>query len=348
MKKTLRKKIEKGLAWTIGFLVVFFVVTVMLNGGIKRDAANDEQKSMFNIAKEYMQEEQGGISPFWLERYDITVNSRKDIFKDHDNDGLDLKDEYKYLTNPLQADTDQDGYNDGEEVQNGFNPTGQGKLDMNKDGLSDVWEEQHGLDLAQMNAQLDPDDDGLTNLVEYEHGTDPNSADTDSDGFSDAQEIANGYDPVIAGGKRPKVDLFINKLGVASPVVLSTDASEEALLKDLDEGIIHYPKTAAPGQNGNMMLTGHSSNYAWNKGGYNYILKDLNNLEMGDEFSVSVTQSNGKSQEYTYRITEKFVSAPDDPRIFSGDSSPTATLVTCWPLNSNWKRLVVKADLLKG
>lgn len=348
MKRTLRKKIEKGLLWLIGFLAVFFVILVILNGGIKRDAVNDEKKSAFNIAKEYMEDEYGGISPYWLERYGITVNSRKDIFKDHDNDGLDLKDEYKYLTNPLQADTDQDGYSDGDEVKNGYSPIGTGKLDMNKDGLSDVWEEEHGFDLAQKNAALDPDNDGLTNMEEFEYGTNPNAVDTDGDTFTDAQEIRNGFDPVLAGDKRPKVDLFINKLGVAAPVVLSEDPSEEALLKDLDEGIIHYPKTAAPGQNGNMMLTGHSSNYAWNKGGYNYIFKDMNDLELGDEFSVTVTQSNGKSQEYRYRITEKFISAPDDPRIFSGDNSPTATLVTCWPLNSNWKRMVVKADLVKG
>jgi len=33
-----------------------------------------------------------------------------------------------YKTDPLLADTDGDGYSDGSEVKNGYNPLGPGKL----------------------------------------------------------------------------------------------------------------------------------------------------------------------------------------------------------------------------
>jgi len=48
---------------------------------------------------------------------------------DTDNDGLSDYEEIKiYHTNPLNADSDADGYLDGVEVQNGYNPNGPGKL----------------------------------------------------------------------------------------------------------------------------------------------------------------------------------------------------------------------------
>lgn len=48
----------------------------------------------------------------------------RDIFNslDGDSDGLSLADEFKYGTDPDDADTDADGYNDGVEVAGGYNP----------------------------------------------------------------------------------------------------------------------------------------------------------------------------------------------------------------------------------
>jgi hypothetical protein len=49
---------------------------------------------------------------------------------DSDNDGLnDFEEEMIYYTNVSNPDTDGDGYSDGSEVQNGYNPLGDGKLD---------------------------------------------------------------------------------------------------------------------------------------------------------------------------------------------------------------------------
>lgn len=48
---------------------------------------------------------------------------------DTDGDKLFDREEVEvYKTDPLKTDTDGDGYGDGTEVQNGFNPTGAGKL----------------------------------------------------------------------------------------------------------------------------------------------------------------------------------------------------------------------------
>jgi hypothetical protein len=49
-------------------------------------------------------------------------------FDDFDQDGLNAADESQYGTDPNEEDTDGDGYLDGQEVYNGYNPLGTGLL----------------------------------------------------------------------------------------------------------------------------------------------------------------------------------------------------------------------------
>ena len=64
----------------------------------------------------------------------------EDPQSDADNDGLSLFDEERYGTNPGDADTDRDGYSDGQEVLNGYNPNGAGRLsiDVKPSGAAEV------------------------------------------------------------------------------------------------------------------------------------------------------------------------------------------------------------------
>lgn len=99
-----------------------------------------------------------------------TVDPNREV-ADEDGDGLNTAEERFYGTDAGRADTDADGYKDGEEVRGGFDPLGPGKLDSDNDGFPD------------------PD--------ERAFGSDPFNPDTDSDGYSDGEEIANGYNPLI-------------------------------------------------------------------------------------------------------------------------------------------------------
>jgi LPXTG-site transpeptidase (sortase) family protein len=192
----------------------------------------------------------------------------------------------------------------------------------------------------------DWDNDGLENYIETLHGTNPNIADTDGDGYSDAQEIKNGYDPAAPGDARPAVELAIPKIGVVAPMVWSKSEQEKDQLADLAQGVAHFAKTASPGQSGNMIISGHSSNYIWAKGNFNYIFKNLNNLGPGDIVDVKTTQQNGKVVTYQYKITEKFTTVPNDARIFGETGAPVLTLSTCWPIGSNARRLILKGELI--
>jgi len=209
------------------------------------------------------------------------------------------------------------------------------------------WTKGYELNDSNNRGDADPDNDGLPNNLEYAHLTNPTDSDTDGDGYSDKQEIINGYDPDAPGDARPNVEIIITKIGVNAPVVWSKGDDEASLQEDLKKGVIHFPKSASPGQDGNVVLSGHSSNYVWVKGNYNYIFKNLNNLQSGDEIKIKVTQKNKRVINYTYKIIDKRTTTADDPFVFEQTASPSITLSTCWPLGTAYKRLVVRAELVK-
>ena len=77
------------------------------------------------------------------------------------------------------ADLDPDGdyFTNIEEYEAGTDPQDPMSHpfadDQDRDGMSDAWERQNGLDDTTYDAGQDPDLDGHTNLEEYEGGTDP-------------------------------------------------------------------------------------------------------------------------------------------------------------------------------
>jgi outer membrane protein OmpA-like peptidoglycan-associated protein len=104
---------------------------------------------------------------------------------DNDMDGLLRKEEEQIGTDPLNADTDGDGLNDGQEVNqfktDALNP------DTDGDGLNDG-SEVNSYKTDPVNT--DTDGDGLTDGEEVnKHKTNPLKADTDGDGLSDSAEI---------------------------------------------------------------------------------------------------------------------------------------------------------------
>ncbi len=300
---------------------------------------------LFCIKKQTL-EEKYGISSEWLREHGMEITSEIELEKDIDGDGLSLLEEIRNQTDPYNIDSDGDGRSDGEEVSAGDNPLGEGKLDRDNDKLPDDWEIANKLSTKQDDYSLDPDGDGLINYYEYLHLTNPQVADSDYDGYSDLQEIQNGYDPVANGDIRGKFELFIDKIKVQSPLVWSKSDAAEDMLEDLKTGVTIYPKTGVPGQRGNAVISGHSSNYVWIKGDFNYIFKDLNELVEGDEIIIRVTQKNGQVFNYKYIVREKDVVEADNVKIFREEDTAYITLVTCWPLGTNWKRLIVKAELI--
>lgn len=94
---------------------------------------------------------------------------------DNDSDGLSNLVEYETTgSDPLVADTDGDGLNDGDELAAGSNPF---DPDTDSDGMPDGFEVQYGLNpIDDTDALEDLDGDRIPNLYEYENGTIPSGA----------------------------------------------------------------------------------------------------------------------------------------------------------------------------
>lgn len=320
------------------FIVVFSFVFIIIN--IDFENLKYTLRSYFSADSVSKME----ISKEWLEKYNIVLNNKLSASDDSDKDGLNFKQEAYFGTNPFGADTDADGTNDGDEIKNGTNPLGSGELDNNRNKIPDRWEKQFGLSEKQDDAQKDTDNDGLKNIDEYLHDTNPLKADTDGDGYNDAIEIKNGYDPDAQGNPKARVLVLSDKIKLAAPMIWSTSTDEKMLEKDLERGVVHYPNSGVPGQNGNMIISGHSSNYVWAKGEYNSVFKNINKLSEGDEIIVRISQQNGKVFDYKYKIIEKKILDGGNDWIFQDfESEQILTLSTCWPIGTDISRLVIRA-----
>lgn len=141
----------------------------------------------------------------------------------------------------------------------------------------------------------------------------------------------------IAPTSTPEV--IIPKINVEIPVNYNQQSTDEAAIEnDLESGIVHYPTTSAPGQNGNAAFFGHSSNNIFNKGKYKFAFVLLHTLVPGDTFYLT---NNGKV--YVYKVITKTVVDPSEVGVL--DPVPgqpaTATLITCDPPGTSLHRLVI-------
>ena len=147
--------------------------------------------------------------------------------------------------------------------------------------------------------------------------------------------------PIIADGSQPSTsanEVIIPKINVQIPVIYDqTSIDEAAIQASLENGVVHYSTTSSPGEQGNTVIFGHSSNNILNKGKYKFAFVLLNRLQVGDTFTLT---KNGKR--YVYRVYERKVVKPNDVSVLGPtDKVATATLITCDPPGTSLNRLVV-------
>ncbi|MFA6423500.1 MAG: class D sortase [Patescibacteria group bacterium] len=137
--------------------------------------------------------------------------------------------------------------------------------------------------------------------------------------------------------------IIIPKININAPITWNSEVDDEALLSNLQKGVVHYKGTALPDEKGNVFITGHSSYYAWDKGQYKSIFALLNKLQKGDQIALSY-----KNQVYVYEIVETIVVEPKDTWVLDPTTDPMLTLMTCTPVGTNLRRLIVRSKLISG
>lgn len=148
---------------------------------------------------------------------------------------------------------------------------------------------------------------------------------------------------IIDGGAavdaEPKI--VIPKINVEIPVVYDEPSVEEKAVQNaLERGVVHYATTPNPGEKGNSVIFGHSSNNILNKGKYKFAFVLLSKLEAGDTFYL-----NKDGVRYSYKIYEKKIVAPNELSVLgANDRAATVTLITCDPPGTTRNRLIIVGE----
>lgn len=141
----------------------------------------------------------------------------------------------------------------------------------------------------------------------------------------------------------PATKLIIPKINVEAPINMDTNTDHNAQMKAMESGVARFAipgANALPGQAGNFVVSGHSSNDAFAPGNYKFIFAQNEKLKEGDVIYVNYNKTR-----YTYTITKMQVVMPNEVNsVQIGHDKPMITLISCVPLGTADKRLLVFAE----
>jgi LPXTG-site transpeptidase (sortase) family protein len=150
-------------------------------------------------------------------------------------------------------------------------------------------------------------------------------------------------DPTKDNAVDPSPIVYIPSINAAVPVVYTQTSNEEkAVQKSLEEGAVRMAGTANPGEKGNVVIVGHSSNNILNQGKFKFAFVNLRKVQEGELFYL---HKDGKR--YTYKIVTKKVVEPTDVSVLQPSDKSIATLITCDPPGTSLKRLVVIGEQIR-
>lgn len=113
---------------SVGIIIILLFIIALVVSGISIYNQWFKKESP-EVKTQEQDQDQDGLPEEWEKQYGLNPSNSGDALEDSDKDGLINSEEYKFKTNPKDSDTDKDGYSDGQEVVNGFNPNGSGKLE---------------------------------------------------------------------------------------------------------------------------------------------------------------------------------------------------------------------------
>jgi len=133
--------------------------------------------------------------------------------------------------------------------------------------------------------------------------------------------------PVPTPGPQQAIRIQIPAIGVDAPVVQG-DGWEQ-----LKKGVGQHIPSANPGENGNVVLSGHNDVYG-------EIFRHLDRLQPGDQVILYTQQ-----RAYTYIVERTLIVEPTAVEVIASTGAPTLTLISCYPYLVDTHRIVVFARL---
>lgn len=144
--------------------------------------------------------------------------------------------------------------------------------------------------------------------------------------------LVQALPPVIipTPGARQATRIVIPSIQVDAPIVQG-DGWEQ-----LRRGVGQHIGTASPGQKGNLVLSAHNDIFG-------EIFKNLDMLMPGDVVTI-----NTMGEQFTYVIKETEIVEPTAIDVMDPTTTPTLTLISCYPYLIDNKRIVVFGELQKS
>lgn len=157
--------------------------------------------------------------------------------------------------------------------------------------------------------------------------------------YTNAKNWFPTYNPA-ANATKPSVESYsisIPSIDINNALVSTTDLNLAAHL-------VNFTGTAIPPQNGNAVIFGHSTlPQLYNPKDYKTIFANAYKIKTGDEIFV-----NYQKITYKYKVFSITVVDPSDTSPLEQDTRDSfITLITCTPPGTTWKRLIIKARLVK-
>lgn len=132
--------------------------------------------------------------------------------------------------------------------------------------------------------------------------------------------------PVVQGEVIGRLE--ISRIGISVIIAEGTDR------KTLRRAVGHVPRTALPGELGNVGISGHRDTF----------FRPLRNIRQDDEITLATL--NGA---YRYRVDKIEIVGPEDTEVLDSSYESVLTLVTCYPfyyVGPAPKRFIVRAHRL--
>ena len=133
--------------------------------------------------------------------------------------------------------------------------------------------------------------------------------------------------------------LIINSIHVNAPVTFETRTNADIFFQDLQRGVVHYPGTALPGQEGNIVIFGQSADQWWAVGHYKFVFTLLGKLNVGNQILLDY-----QGKRYVYKVYNYTVVSPLDLTSLNQSGSHVLTLITPTPIGTSTNRLVISAS----
>jgi sortase A len=159
--------------------------------------------------------------------------------------------------------------------------------------------------------------------------------------FSITARAEHASAPASARPPNAPTRIVIPKIGVDVPVsVVGLERKGNGYQWELPrQGVAWHRMTATPGQQGNVVLSGHNGTRG------NRVFRNLHKLDVGDTFTLYVGD-----RAYIYRVSQRVITRElfaskkqreANARWMAPTTDERVTLVTCYPWWTNTHRLII-------